>query len=206
MRIASFSGKDLLSRFPTGFSGRQSQAPHQIRGKPEAGVARFFLLRPGLPTDIQSGGGEGDRLMRIGTRNESGTSAERVLIVDDDPDMRELLFDLLTADGYESEHVPDGAKALIRLRTHAYCVILLDQNMPGLSGLDLLPSLRTLCPQTTVIMMTAFGDAEMYRAAIERGAFDLLLKPLSIPLLLRTVRSATHFARTLHPRLTGASV
>jgi DNA-binding NtrC family response regulator len=132
--------------------------------------------------------------------------SDRVLIVDDDAQTREWIGEVLAADGYQPDAVPDVAAALIRLRCQTYPVIVLDQHLPGLSGLDLLPGIRTLCPHTAVIMVTGDGTAAMYRHALEQGAFDLLLKPISMAFLVRTVRSAMHFARTLSPFAPGASV
>ena len=114
----------------------------------------------------------------------------RVLVVDDDAEMRALLADVLSDEGYAVEGVANGAEALIRLRTESFAVIVLDKNMPGLSGLDLLPGLRTICPATPVIMITAFGDVATYVDAVEKGAFDYVFKPFRMEELLRVLRRA----------------
>ena len=114
----------------------------------------------------------------------------RILVVDDDVEMRALLEDVLIDEGYAVEGVPDGAEALIRLRTESFAAILLDKNMPGLSGLDLLPGLRTICPETPVIFITAFGDVTAYMNAMEKGAFEFLFKPFRMQELLRVLRRA----------------
>jgi DNA-binding NtrC family response regulator len=114
----------------------------------------------------------------------------RILVVDDDAEMRALLADVLGDEGYSVEGVPDGAEALIRLRTESFRAIVLDKNMPGLSGLDLLPGLRTICPETPVILITAFGDVSTYMNAMEKGAFELLFKPFRMRELLRALRRA----------------
>lgn len=114
----------------------------------------------------------------------------RILVVDDDPDMRALLADVLNDEGYVVELVPNGAEALIRLRTESFAAIILDKNMPGLSGLDLLPGLRTICPDTPIIMITAFGDVATYVDAMEKGAFDYVFKPFRMEELLRVMRRA----------------
>ena len=114
----------------------------------------------------------------------------RILVVDDDVEMRALLEDVLIDEGYAVEGVADGAEALIRLRTESFAAILLDKNMPGLSGLDLLPGLRTICPETPVIFITAFGDVNAYMNAMEKGAFEFLFKPFRMEELLRVLRRA----------------
>ena len=62
--------------------------------------------------------------------------------------------------------------------------------MPGLSGLDLLPGLRVICPETPVILITAFGDVATYMEAMEKGAFEYVFKPFRMEELLRILRRA----------------
>jgi len=114
----------------------------------------------------------------------------RLLVVDDDPEMRELLVEVLTEEGYEVAEAPDGAHALIRLRAEEFGAIILDKNMPGLSGLDLLPGIRTMCPKIPVIVITAFGNPETYDRAVESGAYDHLFKPFPMMELVRLVQRA----------------
>jgi DNA-binding NtrC family response regulator len=115
---------------------------------------------------------------------------QRVLIVDDDAEMRALLVEALAQDGYHSEEAADGAEALIRLHTECFAAIVIDKNLPGLSGLDLLPGIRAMCPKTPVILITAFGDAATYQEALEKGAFEYLFKPFRLEEFLGAVRRA----------------
>jgi DNA-binding NtrC family response regulator len=133
-----------------------------------------------------------------------GASA-RLLVVEDDAEMRALLTDILTDQGYEVTPAANGAEALIRLRSQGYAGIILDKNMPGLSGLDILPGLRTACPETPVIMITAFGDVPSYVDAIERGAFAYLFKPFMMRELLDALDQAlgSRNARVPTARLRG---
>lgn len=119
----------------------------------------------------------------------SGASA-RVLVVDDDSEMRALLAEVLSDKGYVMESVANGAEALIRLRNESFAAIILDKNMPGLSGLDLLPGLRTICPETPVVMITAFGDVATYVDAVEKGASAYLFKPFRMEELLQALERA----------------
>jgi len=123
-----------------------------------------------------------------GGRETNGRA--RVLVVDDDGEMRALLVDVLSDEGYAVEQAANGAVALIRLRTESFAAIILDKNMPGLSGLDLLPGLRTICPDTVVIMITAYGDVATYVDAMEKGAFEYVFKPFRMEELLRLLRRA----------------
>jgi DNA-binding response OmpR family regulator len=70
----------------------------------------------------------------------------RLLVVEDDPEMRDLLTDVLNGEGFLAESAGDGAEALIRLRGDTFAAVLLDKNMPGLSGLDLLPACGRCAP------------------------------------------------------------
>jgi DNA-binding NtrC family response regulator len=101
----------------------------------------------------------------------------RILIVDDDAEMRALLLDVLQGEGYEAVEAKDGTEAVLALRTKRFDLILMDKNMPGPSGLDLLPGFRRVCPQSPIVMMTAFGDVPSYMEAMEKGAVEFLFKP-----------------------------
>jgi DNA-binding NtrC family response regulator len=100
-----------------------------------------------------------------------------VLVVDDDPEMRALLYDVLKNEGYEVVEAKDGTEAVLALRGRPFDVIVMDKNMPGPSGLDLLPGFRRVAPRSQVIMMTAFGDVPSYMEAVEKGAVEFLFKP-----------------------------
>lgn len=100
-----------------------------------------------------------------------------ILVVDDDSEMRALLLDVLRHEGYEVTEAQDGTQAVLALRAQEFDVILMDKNMPGASGLDLLPGLRQVCPRSQVIMMTAYGDVPSFMEAVEKGAVEFLFKP-----------------------------
>jgi DNA-binding NtrC family response regulator len=103
--------------------------------------------------------------------------APSILVVDDDPEMRALLLDVLHNEGYDVVEAKDGTEAVLALRARKFDVILMDKNMPGPSGLDLLPGFRRVCPHSQIIMMTAFGDVASYMEAAEKGAVEYLFKP-----------------------------
>lgn len=107
-------------------------------------------------------------------------TAPSILVVDDDAEMRELLLDVLRGEGYEVAEARDGTEAVLALRRRAFDIVLMDKNMPGPSGLDLLPGFRRVCPRAQVIMMTAFGDVPSYMEAAEKGAVEYLFKPFRL--------------------------
>ena len=115
-------------------------------------------------------------------------SAITVLVVDDDTEMRALLVDELRQEGYEVSEARDGAEAVVACRNQEHDVILMDKNMPGPSGLDILPGFRRSCPHSRIIMMTAFGDVPSYVEAAEKGAADFLFKPFRMDEMKAAIR------------------
>lgn len=114
----------------------------------------------------------------------------RVLVVDDDAEMRALLVEELRHEGYQLADAKDGAEAILAIRASEFDLILMDKNMPGPSGLDLLPGFRRACPRTRIVMMTAFGDVPSYVEAIEKGAVEYLFKPFRMDEMKAAVRKA----------------
>jgi CheY-like chemotaxis protein len=117
-----------------------------------------------------------------------------VLVVDDEPDV-EVLFRQqfrhdLRAGRFTMEFAQSGPAALERImdaEAASLILILSDINMPGMSGLDLLPKARAARPDVPIIMITAYGDAETKRKALERGAETLLTKPIDFTVLRKEI-------------------
>ena len=103
---------------------------------------------------------------------------KRVLIIEDDEEMRSLLKDFFEEEGYETDSVEKGTYAVRKLMTDSFALIITDIRMPGFTGLDILPGLRKLQPETPIIVITAFGSEEVQRRAYERGATMYLEKPI----------------------------
>jgi CheY-like chemotaxis protein len=113
-----------------------------------------------------------------------------VLVVDDEPDVEALFRQQfrrdLRAQRFMMDFANSATDALARIAStieQSLILILSDINMPGMSGLEMLPKVRAERPDVPVIMITAYGDAETRRKAIERGAVGLLTKPLDFALL-----------------------
>jgi CheY-like chemotaxis protein len=108
-----------------------------------------------------------------------------ILVVDDEPDIESLFRQHfrhdLRAGRFIMEFAQSAPSALERIADAAdvtLILILSDVNMPGMSGLELLPRARSIRPDVPVIMITAYGDAETKRRALESGAEALLTKPI----------------------------
>lgn len=117
-------------------------------------------------------------------------SLGRVLVVDDDAEMRALLVEELRQQGFDAVEAADGDEARSACRAAEFNVILMDKNMPGPSGLDLLPGFRRTAPRTRIIMMTAFGDVPSFVEAAEQGAVEFLFKPFRIDDMRGAIRRA----------------
>ena len=117
-----------------------------------------------------------------------------ILIVDDEPDVETLFRQQfrrdLRAGRFLMEFAPSAPAALQRaadIRDPSLILILSDINMPGMSGLEMLPEVRARRPDVPVIMITAYGDAETRRKAIEHGAEGLLTKPIDFAQLRQEI-------------------
>jgi two-component system NtrC family response regulator len=104
----------------------------------------------------------------------------RILVVDDEAAQRELISGYLKKQGYEVFAAANGEQALKHFRQEPFELILTDQRMPTLSGLDLLKAVRAINPETNVIVMTAYGNIETAVEAMKEGAADYLTKPLNL--------------------------
>jgi CheY-like chemotaxis protein len=116
-----------------------------------------------------------------------------MLVVDDDAGVRDVLQEMLTANGYQSYAVGDGAAALRAVVMGSFDVILLDIDMPGLSGLETLVAIRALAPDTSVIMVSGTESEVVARNALDKGAFDYIMKPVDLQRLRSVVDAALTF-------------
>ena len=118
------------------------------------------------------------------------SSAARVLIVDDDPEICAMLEEILGGKGYAVRTVSDATRAVRDIVHAPVDVILLDIDMPGLSGVDALPTLRALAPRAAVIMVSGSSDVELSKRALAHGAFDYVIKPIDFEYLIRSLETA----------------
>ncbi len=104
----------------------------------------------------------------------------RLLIVDDEPQIRRVLRRLLEGRGYPCDEAGDVAEARARLRERPCALVLTDMNMPGESGLHLVRHVIRECPGTAVIMITAVDDVDLAQAALDLGAYGYIIKPFEM--------------------------
>lgn len=118
------------------------------------------------------------------------TERARVLVVDDESMIREMLADFLELEGYSVTTASDGMAALDATGAQPYDLVLTDMKMPRLGGIALLDRLREQAPTTMVVMMTGFGTVETAIDAMKRGAHDYVLKPFKLDEVSHVVERA----------------
>ncbi len=111
----------------------------------------------------------------------------KILVVDDEDYIRELVRHALENVGYEVNEAADGKTAQSMLRQHPYNVIITDLRLPGLTGEAILEEARALFPETVVIIMTGFGNIQSTVDAMRRGAYDYIPKPFQLEELVMRV-------------------
>ncbi len=122
----------------------------------------------------------------------SMSTSAKILIVDDEEVIRELLSRWLTEDGHDCDSVDSGAAALERLESDSYDLMLLDIEMPGMSGVEVLAAAKESHETLAVIMATGSADPEAGQRCIDLGAHSYLLKPFDEREALLNVATALH--------------
>ncbi len=120
---------------------------------------------------------------------------KKVLIIDDDAELRSHLSAILTEAGYQTAEAASGREGIERAIAEDHDVVLLDLIMPKMSGSDVLVELRKASPRSRLIMLTAFATIENAVDAIKRGASDYVSKPFKIDDLLTRIRRVLEEAR-----------
>jgi putative two-component system response regulator len=126
-----------------------------------------------------------------------------LLVVDDEESIRNALRKFLTQQGYEVSTAASGEEALEILRRQRITGMLLDVNMPGITGVELVPQIMELEPTIALLMLTAVNDATSAALCMQRGAFDYLIKPIDLGHLGRAIHQAL---RRRHTQLEGQQI
>jgi DNA-binding NtrC family response regulator len=124
--------------------------------------------------------------------------SQRILIVDDEEKIRKILAQLLTDENYIVETAGDGEKAMEIMGAFDPDLILMDQKMPGINGIETMVRIKEKHPEKTVIILTAHASIELAVEAIKKGAYDYLSKPFDNEELLIIIHRALE-----HTRLSG---
>jgi DNA-binding NtrC family response regulator len=126
------------------------------------------------------------------------TTRGRILIVDDEEQMRDLLLKVLDKNGYQVSAAGDGEQALALLEKEPVDLVVTDVRLPGIGGLEALKAIKELNPDIVVIIMTAFGSIDQAVQAVKDGAYDYINKPFKIDEMLLTIEKALEERRLRH--------
>lgn len=114
----------------------------------------------------------------------------KILVIEDEKNMREVLRILLEGEGYEVMTAPDGTTGIDYIKKDIYDLVITDIKMPGPDGFEVLRSAKEISPETLVIMITAFGTTESAVEAMKLGAYDYIHKPFKIDEIRLVVKNA----------------
>ena len=113
----------------------------------------------------------------------------KVLVVDDQMGIRILLCEVLQSAGYDTLEAPNGQVAIELSQNKQPDVILLDMKMPGMDGMQILKAIRAAGSSAKIIMMTAYGELDLIREAMELGASSFLTKPFDIEAIREAIET-----------------
>jgi UDP-3-O-acyl N-acetylglucosamine deacetylase len=130
-------------------------------------------------------------------------SKGKILVVDDEENIRRSLLNVLSDEGYEVALAGDGEEALRMVRTEEPDLVLLDIWIPGIDGIQTLAILKSVSPETEVIMMSGHGAIDTAVKATKLGAFDFVEKPFSLDSILKTIASAFSYHQQREPQEHG---
>lgn len=115
---------------------------------------------------------------------------DRILIIDDDPNVRKTLSDIMRAKGYDTLATGDGEEGLAAMKEHLFNIVLLDLKLPDIDGLDVLDRIKSQSPSVEVIIITGHATLEAAIESTNRGAFSFIQKPYDLDQLLIHIRHA----------------
>src|SRR5206468_6069957 len=176
------------------------------RMRNDAWLIRASALAPVRRSEVFSADRPRDRNMRNFGRAPGGWMHASILVVDDEPVVREALRRLLSLDGYDVAVAVSGDDALSCIPRQGFDVIVSDIRMPGLNGLQLLERLRAANPRVGVILVTAYADVDTAVEALRLGANDFLLKPFEMDDLRRSVERVLRLCQEADPGRTPRAV
>jgi CheY-like chemotaxis protein len=114
-------------------------------------------------------------------------AAKRILLVEDERDVLDMLLEILAAEGFAAQTASDGEEALARFRRQSYDIVFTDMNMPGLTGLEVAAEIKKLRPEVPVVLLTGW-DMEITPAQLrDRGIDALIKKPFAISDILQAI-------------------
>ncbi len=130
------------------------------------------------------------------------TEQVSILIVDDEPSVRDSLMHWFMQEGYRVETAAEAMEALERMRDSSFDIVLLDIKMPGMDGIELQQRLKEIDSHLAIIIMTAYASVDTAIQALKQGAYDYITKPVDPDDLSRLIRNAAVQRRLMRENLT----
>ncbi len=115
-----------------------------------------------------------------------------ILVVDDEAQARTMLLSMLNRTGYDVDSASSGVEALTKFEENDYRLVIADTGIPEMSGIELLSEVKKVSPNVPVIMVTGHGTINNAVEAMQKGAFDYILKPFSSKTIEMAVKRASH--------------
>jgi DNA-binding NtrC family response regulator len=119
--------------------------------------------------------------------------SEKILIIDDSPEILTLFSEFLKGEGFEVDTSPDGASGIPKIEKNSYDIVLTDLKMPGVDGMEVLRFVLDHSPDSICIILTGYGTVKNAVEAIKLGAFDYLTKPVKMDEILITFKRALDY-------------
>src|SRR4051812_19264078 len=154
-------------------------------------------MDPALPDDVTDDSSSGNRPLEYHFNPES----PRILVVDDEKVIREILSDFLSLEGYLVRAVEDGVEALKELQRRSYNLVISDLKMPNMGGLELIERITDQQIPVLTVIMTGFGTVETAIEAMKRGAYDYILKPFKVEEVVHIVQRGLDRQRLQHENI-----
>lgn len=123
---------------------------------------------------------------------------KKILVVDDEPKMRQTIREILEGENYIVKESGDGLDAITKIKEENFHVVLLDINLPLKNGLEVLKEIKIIRPDLPVIMFTAFGSNERIISAMKIGAYDYIDKPFELDQLIFVINRAVEYSELLN--------
>ena len=124
------------------------------------------------------------------SKGEIMKAKARVLVVDDEPHIRDVFSKLLTIAGYKVDTAKDGEESIKLVKRTNYNIIFMDVKLPGINGLEAYLSIKNINPEPTVVMMTGYAVENLVREAIRKGACGCIYKPFNINEILDVIEKS----------------
>ncbi|MBI2471423.1 MAG: response regulator [Planctomycetes bacterium] len=133
----------------------------------------------------------------MNTLTEAEKKPVRILVVDDEQIIRDMLFDTLSQAGYTVKTAKDGNDAIAQIERESFDIVITDIKMPDISGMELLIRLQKENPNLCILLMTAYGNIKSAINAIKLGAYDYICKPFELSEMKNIVDKAAKRQRQL---------